>query len=488
MADISLKIKSDFAQAEADFKSLIGTSEKLQKVNDVNSKEYKALSNQIDKYIEKNKLSTVAMTATQGKSAALANEYKKLQNQMQLMISKGIDPMSPALEKLKKRYLELEPQINKTGFSFQKLNSIFIAGYNLTGALVASVAKVWDSMVSGASNLTEVQNVVDATFGASSDIINQWSKNAISAFGLSELQAKQFTGTFGAMIKSSGITGEAMTQMSTAVVGLAGDFASFYNLDAETAFEKIRSGISGETEPLKQLGINMSVANLQAYALTQGITKQWSAMSQAEQVQTRYNYLMSVSKDAQGDFAKTLETSYANQKRVLSVKFDQAMADLGVKILPVLTGALKFVNENMTVILVTLSALAAGFIAYMAVTKAMTIVTGAMTIAQAALNAVMLLNPVGLVIAAIAGLIVIGVALYKNWEVVSAKMTSIWDGIKYYAAVGWEYIKIAALTAIKYIIKGLMTINKPFIFVIDNIIKAFNRLTGKEIPTMTQAM
>jgi len=197
---------------------------------------------------------------------------------------------------------------------------------------------------------------------------------------------------------------------------------------------------------------------------------------------------MSVSKDAQGDFAKTLETSYANQKRVLATKFDQAMADLGMKILPILTSSLKFVNENMDAILVVISSLAAGFAAYIIVTKAAVAATWLMTAAQGALNAVLLLNPIGLVVAAVAALIVAGIALYKNWDTVSAKLSSIWEGMKTASAIAWENIKIAALTALKMIINGIMILQKPMIFVIDNIIKAFNKLTGKEIPTMTQAM
>ena len=146
MADISLKIKSDFAQAEADFKSLIGTSEKLQKVNDVNSKEYKALSNQIDKYIEKNKLSTVAMTATQGKSAALAAEYKKLQTQIQALISKGIDPASPALEKMRNRMLEIGPAAQKAQQSTSMFASV-LKGV-LSANLIQSVLyKIKDGFV-----------------------------------------------------------------------------------------------------------------------------------------------------------------------------------------------------------------------------------------------------------------------------------------------------------------------------------------------------
>ena len=113
-----------------------------------------------------------------------------------------------------------------------------------------------------ASDLAEVQNVVDVTFGSATEAINSWSKECLAAYGMNEVSAKRYAGTIGAMLKSSGLAGDAIVDMSKDMVGLAGDMASFYNLDLETAFEKIRSGISGETEPLKQLGINMSVATL----------------------------------------------------------------------------------------------------------------------------------------------------------------------------------------------------------------------------------
>lgn len=135
-----------------------------------------------------------------------------------------------------------------------------------------------------ASDLQEVQNVVDVTFGEQgSQKINGWSQSLLNAYGLSELSAKKYSSTLGAMLKSSGMADEQTMQMSQNLTMLAGDMASFYNLDSETAFEKLRSGISGETEPLKQLGINMSVANLQAYAMSQGIKKSYGEMSQAEQ-------------------------------------------------------------------------------------------------------------------------------------------------------------------------------------------------------------
>src|SRR4030066_254357 len=162
-----------------------------------------------------------------------------------------------------------------------------------------------------ASNLLEVQNVVDTTFGDNSKKIDDWSKSAITNFGLSELQAKNFTSTLGSMAKSSGLLPDQILLLSTSLTGLSGDYASYRNLKPEEAFEKMKSIITGETEPLRALGFNMTVANLQAFALTQGINKQWKQMSQAEQVMLRYNYIMSNSKDAQGDFAKTLKESLA---------------------------------------------------------------------------------------------------------------------------------------------------------------------------------
>ena len=104
--------------------------------------------------------------------------------------------------------------------------------------------------VAAASDLEEVQNVVDVTFGESAGQIDAWAKTAITQFGLTETKAKQFASTLGAMMKSAGMAGPEIVQMSEDLAGLAADMSSFYNMDFDTAFQKIRSGISGETEPL----------------------------------------------------------------------------------------------------------------------------------------------------------------------------------------------------------------------------------------------
>lgn len=195
-----------------------------------------------------------------------------------------------------------------------------------------------------ASDLQEVQNVVDATFGDNAAAIESWATSAQSQFGLTELQAKQYTSTMGAMLKSMGIGKSDVYGMSTAMAGLAADMASFYNLDFDEAFNKIRSGISGETEPLKQLGINMSVANLEAYALSQGITTAYESMSQAEQATLRYNYLMQVTADAQGDFARTSD-GLANSWRQFKTNMSSIVASIGEAVLPVVNDAINAIGD-----------------------------------------------------------------------------------------------------------------------------------------------
>ena len=209
---------------------------------------------------------------------------------------------------------------------------------------VAAIVNFGKQCIELGSDLEEVQNVVDVTFQGLNEEINEFSRNAIEQFGLSELAAKQYSSTMGAMLKSMGFTTRAAADMSMELTGLAGDMASFYNLSGDDAFSKIRSGISGETEPLKQLGINLSVANLEQYALTQGINKSYSAMTQQEQALLRYNYLLSVTSDAQGYFARTSD-SWANQTKILTERFNSLKAAIGQGLINIFTPVLRVINQ-----------------------------------------------------------------------------------------------------------------------------------------------
>lgn len=243
---------------------------------------------------------------------------------------------------------EFEQGIDTAQKKFNSFADVFKGTFlaDLARDSMRYVADFGKQAVGLASDLAEVQNVVDVTFGSNSGAIDRWAKNAKTAFGMGELSAKKYAGTMGAMLVSMGLTDEEAFEMSTSIVQLAGDMASFYNLDHDTAFEKIRAGIAGETEPLKQLGINMSVANLEAYAMSKGIDKVYSSMTQAEQAALRYGYLLEATAGAQGDFARTAE-GYASQLRLFEENVNSILENAGSKIIEIINPILQQLNEYL---------------------------------------------------------------------------------------------------------------------------------------------
>ena len=355
-----------------------------------------------------------------------------------------------------------------------------------------------------ASDLEEVQNVVDVTFGDGADEVNSFAKSAAASFGLSELQAKQFTGTMGAMFTSMGLGETDVKNMSMSLAGLAADMGSFYNLDAETAFEKLRAGISGETEPLKQLGINMSVANLEAYALSQGIDKAYSSMSEAEKATLRYNYLMSATANAQGDFSRTSD-SYANQQKILELNMQNLAATVGTAVLPTLTGLTTWLNDflagtssfNIDTLIAGIKAaipvvtgLTAAFVAYKAALGISTLIdtvktalegqrvaTVAAELAQKLLNSTMLANPFVLVATLLAGLSAALVTAYNTSEEFREKVNAAFGAVKNVVDTvvtaiknGWEGIRTAWGNAVDF-----------FTEIKDGIANAFSNLVNTAV-------
>lgn len=228
--------------------------------------------------------------------------------------------------------------------SGQFLANMAVNGIN---SIIDGVTGSISESIGLASDLVETQNVVDVTFEDSASTINKWAQEALNAYGITETKAKQYSSTLGAMLKSMGIADDQVLQMSMDMAGLAADMASFYNIDHDTAFEKIRSGISGETEPLKALGINMSVANLNAFALEKGMNKAFDKMSQAEQATLRYQYLLEATKDAQGDFARTGD-SFSNEMRKLQTNLDRIKTEFGKGLLGVVTPAISLLNNVLS--------------------------------------------------------------------------------------------------------------------------------------------
>lgn len=193
------------------------------------------------------------------------------------------------------------------------------------------------------SDLQEVQNVVDVTFPSMTAQVDKFAKSAAGSFGLSETMAKKFTGTFGAMAESFGFSERAAYDMGATLTGLAGDIASFYNISQDEAYTKLKSVFTGETESLKELGVVMTQSALDAYALANGFGKTTQAMSEAEKVALRYQFVQNQLSAASGDFART-SGSWANQVRILKLQIDSLKATIGQGLINLFTPIIKVVN------------------------------------------------------------------------------------------------------------------------------------------------
>lgn len=193
-----------------------------------------------------------------------------------------------------------------------------------------------------ASDLEEVQNVVDVAFGDMAYKMEQFADTAIETYGISKLTAKRTGSTYMAMAKGMGMAGEQAADMSLSLTALSADMASFFNKSQEMTDIALKAVFTGETEVLKQYGIVMTQVNLQEFARQQGITKTIDKMNQQEQVMLRYNYIMQQTALTQGDFVRT-QDSWANQTRILAERwkemqtvFGQAFMTIGVLVLPVI--------------------------------------------------------------------------------------------------------------------------------------------------------
>lgn len=223
----------------------------------------------------------------------------------------------------------------KSGFSSQrKLSSGFggiaskltklVIGVNAAKGAFNGLKSAMDY----SSNLTEVQNVVDVGFGKYKSKIEDLAKTSIQDYGMSELTAKQIAGRFQAMGTAVGFSQKKMSGMSTELTKLSADMASFYNEDQEKVAKSMQSVFTGTTQPLRKYGIDLTQATLEEWAHKQGVDANIKSMSQAEKTMLRYQYVISQTGAAQGDFARTSNT-WANQTRMLKQNFQQLGSTIG---------------------------------------------------------------------------------------------------------------------------------------------------------------
>lgn len=237
---------------------------------------------------------------------------------------------------------QVEQQTQKMSKAVSKVGSIVKMALGVVG--VKAIFDFGKSCVKLGSDLAEVQNVVNVTFGNMSKEVDKFAKEAIGQFGLSETMAKKYMGTYGAMAKAFGITGQAGYDMSAAITGLTGDVASFYNMSQDEAYTKLKSIFTGETESLKDLGVVMTQTALNQYALNNGFGKTTAQMTEQEKVMLRYQFVMGQLSLAQGDFQRT-GGGWANQVRVLQLRFDSLKATIGQGLINALLPVIKVLNS-----------------------------------------------------------------------------------------------------------------------------------------------
>lgn len=233
----------------------------------------------------------------------------------------------------------VDKSVNGLANTAKKLAGIFAAAF-----AVDKIIQFSKQAIELGSDAAEVQNVVDVAFGDMAYMVEDFADTAITSFGMSELAAKRTASTYMAMASNMGLSQAEAAEMSLTLTGLTGDVASFYNISQELADIKLKSVFTGETETLKDLGIVMTQANLEAYALSQGISKSISEMSQAELVTLRYNFVLDQLSLASGDFIRT-QDSWANQTRILSMQWEQFMSIIGQALIQVLLPVVQVLNR-----------------------------------------------------------------------------------------------------------------------------------------------
>lgn len=230
--------------------------------------------------------------------------------------------------------------IKKQGETFKNIGS------SLSTFVTLPLLAAGGASLKFASDYEESLNKVDVAFKSSSESVKTFAKDTLNAFGIAEGSALEMASLFGDMSVSMGLSESEAAKMSTSLVGLAGDLASFKNIGIDQASNALKSIFTGETESLKNLGIVMTEANLQQFALSQGYKGSVKDLTEASKVQLRYNYVLEKTKNAQGDFERT-GGGAANQTRIFTESLKQIGQQIGSIILPYFTKVITLVNEKV---------------------------------------------------------------------------------------------------------------------------------------------
>ena len=341
-------------------------------------------------------------------------------------IQKLLDELKRAKDALKGIGAAAERLVVKLKKVGEKMSKI---GKSMTTYLTLPLAAIAGASIKMASDFEESLNKVDVAFKNSSKEVRKFAETTLDTFGIAEGTALDMAALFGDMATSMGVPTDKAADLSTAMVGLAGDLSSFKNINIKEVTTALNGVFTGETESLKRLGIVMTQTNLKQFALSQGMSANIESMTQAQKVQLRYAYILEKTKNAQGDFARTSDGS-ANQMRIFSESVKELSVAFGEILLPYFTKAITYVNKvvkafvNLSPATKKIIVVVAGLVA---VIGPLLIALGFLstTIIPALITGfTILLGPIGLISAAIVAL---GILVYKNFDAIIVKISEFYN-------------------------------------------------------------
>jgi len=341
--------------------------------------------------------------------------------------------------------------------------------------------------IDAAADMNEALSKSEVLFGANAKEIEDWSKTTAKSYGISRKAALDAAGTFATFGKSAGLQGKNLTGFSKELTELSSDLASFNNTSPEEAIEALGAALRGESEPIRKYGVLLDDATLRQEALALGLVKTTKqALKPQQKVLAAQAAIIKQTKDATGDFARTSDSA-ANRQKALKAQLENVTAELGNALLPAFTMVVGWLqkmatwaSENTTIVKIAIGVFgtfAAAIVAANVAMKAYTVATNAAKVATVALNVAMRLNPIGIVVTALAALVAGIVIAYKKSETFRGIVKSVWNWIKKLASV-ITGVGRAAFYALKTYIEVATAPIRLLISGIEKAISLLKRLKG----------
>lgn len=300
-------------------------------------------------------LQSVNMGQLASQIQQLANAFAPLATQMQ-SIANGFSALPSRLQRLIQSTNNLTRANNRSSASYINL----WAKLNLAATAVRTVWRSVASLITQSNQYIENVNLFTVSMGEYAEEAQRYADKVGEVLGIDPGAWMRNQGVFNTIISGFGVASDQAYLMSKNLTQLGYDLSSFFNISYEDAFQKLQSGISGELEPLRRLGYDLSVARLQQEALNLGIEKSVMEMTQAEKSQLRYYAIMTQVTVAQGDMARTLNAP-ANQLRVLQAQVTQCARALGNIFIPALNAVLPYAIALAKILRILASAIASFF-------------------------------------------------------------------------------------------------------------------------------